>query len=176
MTASASAISGAAHCTCEDVGIVGFCEGEENTLRFARAAAARLSDYPCTCGAGLRPTGPSSPSQKHPLPGVVTCRASGKTHRPTWDREGGAEGGEIPFASLGPPLRGYPTIPAPAVQVCGPWPLPSRALPIPFLANAWRRSQARSAARQGSKARSSIASLAPVSFADGGQRGRGTRS
>jgi len=41
--------------------IVGFCEGEENTLRFARAAAARLSDYPCTCGAGLRPIGPFLP-------------------------------------------------------------------------------------------------------------------
>ena len=52
-------------------------------------------------------------------------------------------GEEIPFASLGPPLRGYPTIPAPAVQVCGPWPLPSRALPIPSRAHVLRWSLAR---------------------------------
>ena len=39
-------------------------------------------------------------------------------------------GEEIPFASLGPPLRGYQTIPAPAVQVCGLLSLPRpRALP-----------------------------------------------
>ena len=45
-------------------------------------------------------------------------------------------GEEIPFASLGPPLRGYQTIPAPAVQVCGPLALssPSRSPTYPFSA------------------------------------------